>query len=248
MTLPKNSEAPPDTVAADQLISYVRRIESLEDEAKAIGDDKSEVYKEARGNGFDTKVIRRVIAKRRLGSAEREEQDALFDLYWNAIHGVVRAHVENIEEFDPATGEVLPGNGAGGTEEVASVATYGAASSDNSPQAGGVVSDVGPVPASAGQASDEDRQPIPLATTEPPPSAGANDDRGGEAPPPPTSTTVVTLQLRTHNPETHFLNSQGLERLHGCQKPELCGSGEPRKRLCFACSVQHDGPAHGEVA
>lgn len=48
--------------------------------------------------------------------------------------------------------------------------------------------------------------------------------------------------FRTHNPETHFLNSEGLPRLKGCQKGEMCGSAEPRKRLCFPCSVAHDGP------
>lgn len=49
---------------------------------------------------------------------------------------------------------------------------------------------------------------------------------------------------RTHNPETHFLSSRGLARLHGCQNPENCGSSQPRTRLCFSCSVAHDGPTH----
>lgn len=89
----------PDSVAQDQLQAFVRRIESLEDEIGALNGDKSEVYKEAKGNGFDTKVLRKVIADRRKDATERNEFDAVYQLYWDAVHGVVRAHVENIEEF-----------------------------------------------------------------------------------------------------------------------------------------------------
>jgi len=95
-----------DSVAQDQLQAFVRRIESLEDEINALNGDKSEVYKEAKGNGFDTKVLRKVIADRRKDATERNEFDAVYQLYWDAVHGIVRAHVENIEEFDPETGEV----------------------------------------------------------------------------------------------------------------------------------------------
>lgn len=93
--------------APDQLQSFVRRIEALEDEITALNRDKSDVYKDAKGEGFDTKVLRKVIAARRLDASERNEQDAMFDLYWDAIHGVASARVEIIEEFDPATGEVI---------------------------------------------------------------------------------------------------------------------------------------------
>lgn len=97
-----------DSVAQDQLQSFVRRIEALEDEIHALNGDKSEVYKEAKGNGFDVKVLRKVIADRRKNASERNEFDAVYELYWNAVHGSVRAHVENIEQFphDPVTGEV----------------------------------------------------------------------------------------------------------------------------------------------
>lgn len=90
-------------IAQDQLQAYVRRIESVEDELAALNSDKSEIYKEARSNGFDTKILRKVVSKRRLGAVEREEQDTIFELYWDAVHAAksepVRAHVENIEEF-----------------------------------------------------------------------------------------------------------------------------------------------------
>jgi hypothetical protein len=74
--------------------------------------------------------------------------------------------------------------------------------------------------------------------------ADAGVDRSGPGAPSLNSSAPVAnvIALRTHNPDTHFLNSAGLVRLHGCLKPENCGSSEPRKRLCFTCSVQHDGP------
>lgn len=99
-----------DSVAQAELKSFVRRIESVEDEINALNSDKSEIYKEAKSGGFDTKILRKVVAKRRIGAVERDEQDAIFDLYWDALHdastSVVRAHVENIEEFDAETGEI----------------------------------------------------------------------------------------------------------------------------------------------
>lgn len=86
-----------------KLQSFVRRIESVEDEIKALNDDKSEIYKEARGDGFDVKILRKVVAARRMDAEERRAQGETFELYWEAIHGapeqVVRAHVENIEQF-----------------------------------------------------------------------------------------------------------------------------------------------------
>lgn len=92
-----------DSIAQQELQSFVRRIESVEDEIKALNEDKSEIYKEARNGGFDVKVLRKVIAARRMDADERREQGEIFELYWDAIHGaserVVRAHVENIDEF-----------------------------------------------------------------------------------------------------------------------------------------------------
>jgi len=49
-------------------------------------------------------------------------------------------------------------------------------------------------------------------------------------------------QLHRLNPSTHFANSKGLPRLHGCMNPEACGGSH--RALCFSCSVEHDGPAY----
>lgn len=71
--------------AAGQLKSIVERIERLEEEKSALTHDIGEVYSEAKGNGFDTKVLRRVIALRKLETADRQEADAVLDLYLSAL-------------------------------------------------------------------------------------------------------------------------------------------------------------------
>lgn len=77
------------SVAAGQLRSVIERIERLEEEKKAIADDIKDVYGEAKSNGFDTKVLRQVVRIRKLDQAERQEQEALLDLYLAALGGPV---------------------------------------------------------------------------------------------------------------------------------------------------------------
>lgn len=74
-------------VAGEQLKSYIERIERLENEKKGIAEDIKEVYASAKAVGFDTKVMRKVIAVRKLDQAERQEQDSLLDVYLHAIEG-----------------------------------------------------------------------------------------------------------------------------------------------------------------
>ena len=74
-----------DPVAGDQLKSIVQRIERLEEEKKTIADDIKDVYAEAKGNGFDTKVLRRVISMRKQDQNERLEQEAITELYLQAL-------------------------------------------------------------------------------------------------------------------------------------------------------------------
>lgn len=77
--------AEPGGVAAGQLRSFVERIERLEEEKKAIADDIKDVFGEAKANGFDTKILRQVIRLRKQDTAERQEQEALLDLYLHAL-------------------------------------------------------------------------------------------------------------------------------------------------------------------
>ena len=72
-------------VGRDQLRALVERIERLEDEKKAIMEDIKEVYGEAKGNGFDTKVLRQVVRIRKLDKSERLEQEAILDTYLHAL-------------------------------------------------------------------------------------------------------------------------------------------------------------------
>jgi uncharacterized protein (UPF0335 family) len=71
--------------AKEHLRSFVERIERLEEEKQALADDIREVYSEAKGTGFDTKVMRQVVRLRKMESADRQEQEAMLDLYLNAL-------------------------------------------------------------------------------------------------------------------------------------------------------------------
>jgi uncharacterized protein (UPF0335 family) len=71
--------------AKDQLRSFVERIERLEEERAALSADIREVYSEAKGTGFDTKAMRQVVRLRKLDTADRQEQEALLDLYLSAL-------------------------------------------------------------------------------------------------------------------------------------------------------------------
>ena len=75
----------PGGVAGDQLRAFVERIERLEEEKKVIADDIKDVYAEAKGTGFDVKILRKIISLRKKQPHEREEEDALLDLYMQAL-------------------------------------------------------------------------------------------------------------------------------------------------------------------
>jgi uncharacterized protein (UPF0335 family) len=71
--------------AKDQLKSLVERIERLEEDKAALTADIREVYSEAKGQGFDTKIMRQVVRLRKLDRADRQEQEAILDLYLAAL-------------------------------------------------------------------------------------------------------------------------------------------------------------------
>ncbi len=74
-----------DSIAADQLKAFVERIERLEEEKAALASDIKDVYAEAKGNGFDIKVLRKIISLRRKDHAERQEEEAILELYMQAL-------------------------------------------------------------------------------------------------------------------------------------------------------------------
>lgn len=73
------------TVAKAQLKSIVERIERLEEEKSAIADDIKDIYGEAKSQGFDKKTLREMIRLRKMSKEERDEREALRDLYGTSL-------------------------------------------------------------------------------------------------------------------------------------------------------------------
>jgi len=74
-----------NSIAAEELRSIIQRIEKLTEEKQAIQGDITDVYGEAKGRGFDTRAIREIIKIRKMDSADREEREAILDVYKNAL-------------------------------------------------------------------------------------------------------------------------------------------------------------------
>jgi uncharacterized protein (UPF0335 family) len=71
--------------ATEHLRSFIERVERLEEEKAALSQDLREVYAEAKGSGFDTKIMRQVVRLRKLNRAQFQEQEAILDLYMSAL-------------------------------------------------------------------------------------------------------------------------------------------------------------------
>jgi uncharacterized protein (UPF0335 family) len=72
-------------VSGERLRSFIQRIEKLEEDKAAVGEDLKEVYAEAKGVGFDTKIIRQIVRLRKMELEKRRENDELLELYKAAI-------------------------------------------------------------------------------------------------------------------------------------------------------------------
>jgi len=72
-------------IASDRLRSIIERVERLEEERKALGDDIKDILTEAKSAGFDVKVVRQIIRIRKQEPADVEEQETLLDLYRRAL-------------------------------------------------------------------------------------------------------------------------------------------------------------------
>jgi uncharacterized protein (UPF0335 family) len=77
----------PGEVAGDQLRTIVERIENVEEEIRELNEAKKEIYAEAKGNGFDVKILREVIRVRKQDQKELDEKETLLDTYLQAIKG-----------------------------------------------------------------------------------------------------------------------------------------------------------------
>lgn len=74
-----------NSVAKEQIKSIVERVERMEEEKKVISDDIRDIYAEAKGNGMDVKALRTIVRMRKQDANERAEQDAILDLYMQAM-------------------------------------------------------------------------------------------------------------------------------------------------------------------
>jgi uncharacterized protein (UPF0335 family) len=72
-------------VAVEQLKSFIERIERLEEEKSALSGDIKEVYAEAKGTGFEPKIMRQIIKIRKMDKDEVDEEESLLDLYKRAL-------------------------------------------------------------------------------------------------------------------------------------------------------------------
>ena len=73
------------TVAAGQLRAFIERVERLEEEKSQIQEDIKEIFAEMKGTGFDTKAVRTIIRLRKKDANERQEEEAILDLYKAAL-------------------------------------------------------------------------------------------------------------------------------------------------------------------
>jgi uncharacterized protein (UPF0335 family) len=81
-------------VAGEQLKSFIERIERLEEEKRALSGDIKEVYAEAKGTGFEPKVMRQIIKIRKMDKEELDEEESLLDLYKRALGMMPGAEIE----------------------------------------------------------------------------------------------------------------------------------------------------------
>lgn len=95
----------PATISAERLKSFVERIEKLEEERKAIGGDIRDVYSEAKGGGFDVKTMRKLIALRKMDAADRDEQEAILDVYRQAL-GMLGSDNVDLASLPVPVGEI----------------------------------------------------------------------------------------------------------------------------------------------
>ena len=72
-------------IAGAQLKSFIERIERLEEEKRALGEDIKEVYAEAKGTGSEPKIMRQILKIRKMDKDEHDEQESLLDIYKRAL-------------------------------------------------------------------------------------------------------------------------------------------------------------------
>jgi uncharacterized protein (UPF0335 family) len=72
-------------IAGERILSFIERVEQIDEEMKALTEGKKEVFAEAKGEGFDVKVLKEILKLRKQDQEERDEQESLLDLYMRAM-------------------------------------------------------------------------------------------------------------------------------------------------------------------
>ena len=72
-------------ISGNRILSFIERVEHIDEELKALTESKKEVFSEAKGEGFDVKVLKEILRMRKQDKHERDEQDSLLDLYMRSI-------------------------------------------------------------------------------------------------------------------------------------------------------------------
>ena len=72
-------------IAGNRILSFIERVEHIDEELKALTERKKEVFSEAKGEGFDVKVLKEILRMRKQDDDERDERDSLLDLYLRAM-------------------------------------------------------------------------------------------------------------------------------------------------------------------
>ena len=85
MNKPEMISAESSDVDGGHLRAFIERIERLEEEKRTIADDIKEVYAEAKGNGFDARIMRKIVSIRRMDREKRIEEETILDLYLQAL-------------------------------------------------------------------------------------------------------------------------------------------------------------------
>lgn len=267
MAYPRNDDRDPDQVAADKLRGFVAEIERSDDRIKSENSHKSEVFKNAKKEGFNVKALRKVIAARRMDEVDRAKLEDDFDLYMMHVSDLAHAHVEIIEEFPPhdEDGVILEDQSTAARKDVrASGALNSTLPNLETGEARGVreagtqappvdtQSTASVIVATAGVAVDTAGEASPTASsavTNPAFHAADPGKSGGEvqaSSPAPSS--VVAFGEPWDGPRS----STGIKRMHGCLNVDRCASGNATRELCSTCAsalvvrpggdeIQHQG-------
>jgi uncharacterized protein (UPF0335 family) len=81
----KDEDISSGEISGNRLKSFIERVERLEEEKKALGEDIRDVYSEAKATGFEPKIMRKIVSLRKTNLEKRREEQELLDLYMSAI-------------------------------------------------------------------------------------------------------------------------------------------------------------------